>query len=576
MEKISHEKQVQIDFDKDRKFFEQEGSSRVITSGSLYTMFALVGSSFIWLFTIFATGWEGLQYFGLTTAIIGMVGVVGIGLSRYFIAEIKEAFIINEELGRIKAASYSKILILIGLTLSVVITVMGLIITRFLFIENEFFEICIYASSVATIIEYLSLTLSNGLAIKNRYDIIAFLGIFRGINLFLWLVIFIFLNLNPTWFAYYSLFNIFTFFLFLYFFRKFAPYSLKEILRANLSSKKMKRSASVNVAELIKDTQIFSFLKNSIYSTITNLESSGIFGDLLLVITVICIAILNPFIQGLAVSLLTILLTYGAVKNVILYYSAPLNIEIAEANTKKHHQIIEDSVNDSARISSILGLGFLTAMTALSGQLLLILHEDFFIIDNKFDSELFSLAQSLFILIILSQFAYGYSTLFGNALIGSGNARYAAIGFIVTLMIIIFITPTCIIFFGILGVGISMIVSVLFLLPYMLIQLKLKLNINFNFKLIRLIPNLIIMFFFFLLFPIVDSITLIFSIILGAILYMSLNPFFGVSISRAMQMINDLFNALKLKSIGGLIVKIMNAIYNFSPLNKEKIVLKKF
>jgi hypothetical protein len=64
-------------------------------------------------------------------------------------------------------------------------------------------------------------------------------------------------------------------------------------------------------------------------------------------------------------------------------------------------------------------------------------------------------------------------------------------------------------------------------------------------------------------------------IILGAVVYLMLNPFFGVSIPEDLQMINDLFTTLRLKFIGNLIVKTMKSTYNFSPLNKYKIILEK-
>ncbi|MFX1427262.1 MAG: hypothetical protein ACFFBE_12480, partial [Promethearchaeota archaeon] len=57
-------------------------------------------------------------------------------------------------------------------------------------------------------------------------------------------------------------------------------------------------------------------------------------------------------------------------------------------------------------------------------------------------------------------------------------------------------------------------------------------------------------------------------------LYLFLNPFFGVSIPADLQMINDLFNTLKMKLFGDLIVNAMRTTYNFSPLNKDKIVLE--
>jgi len=268
-------------------------------------------------------------------------------------------------------------------------------------------------------------------------------------------------------------------------------------------------------------------------------------------------------------------MTYGAVKTVILYYSALLNIEIAEACAQDRHETIEDSINDSTRISSILALGFLTAMMALSGELLLYLHRDLFFEELIFNAEIFSMAQILFILIILGQFIYGYSTLFGNALIGSGNGKSAARGFLITFIIIAALSPIFILTFGLLGIGIVMLISSLFLLPYTLIQLKRKLNVKYKLRIYRLIPNLLILFIILWIFPVINTIILFIGITVGAIIYLLLNPFFGVSIPEDLQMINDLFSTLRLKFVGDSIVKAMKSIYNFSPLNKDKIISEK-
>ena len=117
-----------------------------------------------------------------------------------------------------------------------------------------------------------------------------------------------------------------------------------------------------------------------------------------------------------------------------------------------------------------------------------------------------------------------------------------------------------------------MLISALFLLPYTLIQLKKKLRVNYQIKISRLLPNLLILFIILMLFPFNSAISLFFGIILGALIYLILNPFFGVSIPEDLQMINDLFNTLKLKIFGNLIVNVMKSTYNFSPLNKDKIV----
>jgi len=185
------------------------------------------------------------------------------------------------------------------------------------------------------------------------------------------------------------------------------------------------------------------------------------------------------------------------------------------------------------------------------------------------------MAQILFILIILAQFIYGYSTLFGNALIGSGNGQSAAIGFFITFIIISALSPIFIRFSGLLGIGVVMLISSLFLLPYTLIQLKKKLNVSYQLRIYRLIPNLLILFIILWFFPFFNTITLLFGIFSGAVIYLLLNPFFGVSIPEDLQMINDLFTTLRLKIVGDLIVKTMKSTYNLSPLNKDKIVLEK-
>ena len=468
---------LQIEFERDRKFFEREGSSRVITSGSLYMFFSLINAGCIWIFIILGTRSDLLLYFGLTTAINGIISLIGIGISRYFIAEIKAAFIINEELGRIKATTYSKLLFLIGLGLG-----SAMIATPFIFgffLTNLLLRECIFASGFSSFLIYGTFVFQIGLEIKNRYDIIAFTTIFNGIFILLFAFIFISYSLNPFWFAFYPFFNIITLILLIYYFKRLAPYSIIEIFKASLRSRNMRKRVSPEIKDFIENHQVLIYLKNSLYSMMTNIQNSKFFEDILFFIAAIYLAIFtDTSYQNFGLSLLTVLMAYGAVKSVILYYSAPLNIEIAEACVKECHETVEESINASTRIASILALGFLTAMIALSSELLFYLHRDLFMEGTIFNSNLFLMAQILFILIITGQFIYGYSTLFGNALIGSGNPDLAAKGFGITLIIIAVTSPLFIYFYGIVGIGIVMLISSLFLFPYILIQLKRKLNIN--------------------------------------------------------------------------------------------------
>ena len=74
--------------------------------------------------------------------------------------------------------------------------------------------------------------------------------------------------------------------------------------------------------------------------------------------------------------------------------------------------------------------------------------------------------------------------------------------------------------------------------------------------------------------PFNSAISLLIGIIISATIYLFLNPFFGVSVPEDLQMINDLFNTLKLKILGNIIVNTMKNTYNISPLNKDKIILE--
>ncbi|MFW9829690.1 MAG: polysaccharide biosynthesis C-terminal domain-containing protein [Candidatus Thorarchaeota archaeon] len=569
----SEKEKIQIEFIRDRKFFEQAGSSRVITSGSLHMFFSLINAACIWAFIILGTNTNLLTYFGLTTAITGILSLIGIGISRYFIAEIKAAFVINNELGRVKATTYSKLLFLIGVVLGV-----SMIATPFVFgffITNILLRECIFASGFSCFLIYGTFIFQIGLEIKNRFDIIAFTSIFNGIFILLFAFIFIANNLDPFWFAFYPFFNLITLILLIYYFKRLAPYSINEIIKANLRPRNMRDKVSSELRDLIDNHQILIYMKNSLYSMMINIQNSRFFEDILYFIAAIYLAIFEAQVQNFGLSLLTVLMAYGAVKSVILYYSAPLNIEIAEASIKNRHDTVEESINASTRISSILALGFLTAMVALSGKILFYLHRELFYVGSIFNEEMFVMAQILFILIVTGQFLYGYSTLFGNALIGSGNANLAAMGFTITLLIILATSPIFIYFYGIMGIGIVMIVSALFLLPYILIQLKGKLDIKYKVRIYRLLPNLIILFVFLLIFPYNSTFTMVIGITLGAVLYLFLNPFFGVSIPSDLQMINDLFNTLKLKFFGNLIVNAMKMTYNVSPLNKDRIIVEK-
>ncbi|MEJ2248573.1 MAG: hypothetical protein P8Y70_03775 [Candidatus Lokiarchaeota archaeon] len=552
---------------KKKKFYEKEGSLRTITSGSLRLVFSLASAVFVWILTIIGTSWPGLKFFGLTTALSGLVGVFNIGFSRYFTIEIKQAFTIHEDLGKIKASSYSKIILFIGIIISIILIIIGLTL------QNPLLKFSFIGASISTFLSYINTVFSLGIEIKNRYDILSFINVFSGIFFFFTTIFLLTFDFSPQLVAFYPIVNVIPLLFYIYYFSKIAPYEYKDIFLGELTSKSMINVADEEIKGLLKEDQLWGFIKNSALTVVTNLESSGIFRNLLVLFAALYLAIITPATQGLSISILTILLAYGAVKSVVVYYSAPLNLEIAEARVKKKKSVIEESINDSVRISSYLALGILIGLIFLSGYILRFLHGEFFIKNASFDYALFNSTRLLFIFIIIGEFAYSYSTLFGNALIGSGHPRFASIGFGITLGIIVIAAPFVIAIFNLLGVGILMVGSAFFVLPYLALQLKHQLQIKYHFRITRLIPSLIIISIIFIFFPVYNTGTLLLCMLVAGIVYIFLNPFFGVSLPRDILLTKEILSTLKLKSAGTVFSYILVKIYNLSPLNKEKIII---
>jgi hypothetical protein len=553
-----------------RKFYEKEGSLRAITSGSIRLIFSFASAAFVWILTIVGTTWDGLKFFGLTTALSGIVGVFNIGFSRYFTIEIKQSYTIDENLGKIKASSYSKVILFIGIAISII-----LFIISFFFESNPLLQYSFLGAAINTFLAYFNTVFSLGIEIKNRYDILSFINIFSGIFFFFSTFILFAFDFSPRLVAFYPLVNIIPLLFYLYYFKKISPYEYRDIFFGCLTSKSMKKNANEEVSDLIEEDQFWKFIKNSILTVITNLESSGIFRNLLVLLAALYLAIVTPVTQGLSISILTILLAYGAVKSVVVYYSAPLNLEIAEARVKKKKKIIEESINDAVRISSFLALGILLGLIFLSGDILKLLHIEFFVLSGSFDYALFNSTRLLFIFIIIGEFAYAYSTLFGNALIGSGHPRFASIGFAITLGIILAASPFFITVFNLLGVGLLLMASAFFVLPYLALQLRYQLQIKYHFRIFRLIPALIIISLIFIFFPVYNTTTLILCMFIASLIYIILNPFLGVTLPRDIIMTKEILSTIKLKPLGVIFSYLMVKIYNISPLNKEKIILEK-
>ena len=551
----------------EEKFYNVPGSSRSMISGAIHMLVALLSSSCIWFFVIITSGWEGLSYFGSTSALLGLLGILGNGFSQSYIAKIKEAYILNPEVGKIKAASYSKLIFIIGLGTGLISLILFLITPE----NNIYMKVAAFACIFQSIFGYLQVIIINGLAIINRYDLISFSGVLWGPLLLVLGVFWMIFNLPPEGFVfYYILVSIIPFLILFYYFHRFCPYSFVDIIKGRFFSRNVINTVNLEIRDQFEPLFVKNYIKYSIFSTITNLEGIGVFANLLTFFASLYLFYFDPGSQEIGLRIITIISSYSSVKTVILYYSGPLNIEIAEAVSKENREMISEIFNNTTRISALIGIGFATGICAITGNLLTILHNETFIGASGFDQNLFLTAQLLMILAIIGQFGFAFSSLFGNALVGSGNAKYSGIGFTITTVIIIAIAPLFIFLTGFVGIGWVQVIAIVFLLPFMIWQIKKRLQIQIRFKLIRIIPCCIIMFLFMFFFPVSDTTTFILSIVLGGLIFLFLSPFFGVSIPEDVKMLEDLFGIVKLKFIGKIFGKVLLFLYNISPFNRKE------
>jgi len=548
------------------EFYEVPGAARAMTSGSIHMMIALLSSTCIWIFTIIVSGNEGLTYYGTTSFLLGLLGVLGNGFSQAYIAKIKEAYVIDPEVGKRKATGFSKIIWILGLISSMA----SFLLFIFTPPENIYLKVAAFACIFQTLFGFMQVTLGNGLAIVNRYDLIAFSGATWGPTLLVWGFIWITFDWPPEVFAFYLILaNLISITVGYYFFHKHCPYSLMDIIKGDFFSRKVINSVEPELKQYFEHNYVLKYIGYSAFSTVTNLEGIGVFWNLLAFFATLYLFYISPGIQGIAIEIITIVGIYASVRTVILFFSGPLNVELSEAVTKGNHDMVDEIFNNTTRVASLLGLGFCAGMCAIARHLLQFLHAATFQSNSGFNEELLLQGQVLMILTIIGQFAFGFAVLFGNALVGSGNAKYSGIAFSITTGILIALAPLMIYTTGFVGIGWVQVFANIFILPYMIWQIKKRLKIKIHFRFLRLLPCITIMFLFMYFFPVVDSTTFIIDIVIGGVIFLILCPFFGVSIPPDLEMLEDLFGIMKLRFLGRLFGKGLIGIYNISPFNRK-------
>jgi O-antigen/teichoic acid export membrane protein len=558
-----NDKSIEEDEIAKTKIFDQEGSSRAVTSGFYSFTFSIVGSLTLWVFNVIATGNDGLAYFGLISAILGITQIFSTGFGQSFIAKVKAAYVKDPDLALKKASSYFRIYILIGCIIALITFILAIII------PDPFFQINLLMAIPPLLLTYTVGLIGNMISVKNRFDITAFIGSFYGLVVFIVGAILITNGIDAVAFTLIPLFvGLWGTVLTIFFYRRVSPFTIKEMYTKG-------KTFSEDSVDFVKYTS---------YSTLTNLESIGVLGNIIVVLTAVSLSIYEPAMRLLSLQIMTIIMTYViAAKIIIIFFSGPFNIEIAEAVTKNNKKIIQQTITDVGRISSIMGLILLVLLSAGAGHLLRILHLSVFQENgNPINESLLISSQIVFILFAFGQFCYGYSALFGNALIGGGHAKKSAIGFAIALILTIILTPILTLLFGFVGAGITMFITGLILLPYMLIKVKNSLNVKLNFRVLNQIPYLIIVFLLILFYPleaVLEHIThnnnlpiaLIGLVMLLGILFAFIIgiPFFGVMGPGDGKLIRDITKSFNAEKLGNLLIKLGHFFYYLNPLHKK-------
>ena len=267
--------------------FKEEGSSRAIVSGAYFFVFAIVGSVLLLVFAVMATDNPGFAYYGEAFVILNMFTAVGSGIYPMYVSRVKAKFVHDKERALYLASSYSKIILLIGVILT------SLAVLLYFIVPSDLVKAATLAAIPAILLGYVGGSFSQMVSLVNRFDIAAFISSLFGIVVFICGLLFISLGFAPIWFAYIPLIiGLCSTPLALFFFFRVSPFKFKDLYTKG---------------ELFgKENAIF--LKEGLYSTLTNLEGLGILGNTVFFITTLSLYAFYPNLEYLGVQLITLIM----------------------------------------------------------------------------------------------------------------------------------------------------------------------------------------------------------------------------------------------------------------------------
>ncbi|GAB4331691.1 MAG: hypothetical protein Kow0069_39270 [Promethearchaeota archaeon] len=539
------------------------GGARAVVSGAYNMIFSLVASSVLWVMMVVGSGSDVVAYYSVGSATLGIVGIASTGFSQSYVARVKEALVSGDRERAVEVASvFARFLFYYGLLTGTLALALGVVLV-------EPFELFKWTFLYGAPVFFLNFCVRDvmifSLQVANRYDLAGLLGATWGLLNVTMGVAWVVLGLPAHQFPLVGTASNFVVFPLAYgFFRRHAPFTLRELFSA-AGLKSPLRNRVLSDAGL---------------TTLSNMESFQLVSNVNVVTNSLALAVFFPSLRLVGTRLVGILNIYVQVKCALLYFSSPLNVEVAEAHAKGDAGAVADVVNHSGRFAFLVGFGIIAGFVGLSPVILTKLHGAFFLAPNSgaFDDHLFRASLAVVGLMMLGQAGFGVACLFANALVGTGHAKASAKVFVAALAASAFFTPFSVgaVGLGILGIGASTAVVGVAAGVAMVAATKRSLGVATNFRLKNLSPLLAFNFLFLGLFPygaatgsFGGDLALALAVVVAA--YLPGLSFMGVFRDEGdWALLRDVYVAFGLGRVADRLVSFSRRVHAANPLHRQR------
>ena len=536
------------------------GGSRAVASGMYSLTFSFLQFAVYWIFLVVGNS-DQLGYMGLNATVNGIVGIVSVGFSQGFIAQVKAAYLKNPNEGRSIASLYTQFLMLYGLIAAGVCFALGLLIS------DPNLKYALFFTTPQVLLNYCLLSpMFWSLSVINRYDITSFVSALGGILSLCYGFLLIAFHAAPEFFALIGFVNaLVNVPLLLFFFRRHSPFKLKELF---------------TTGHLFQDrVKTINTLRYAGLTTLSNMESFQLVSNVNMMVSYLSLSAFYSDQEALKfMGLLTIINNYSQLKSSLTLFSSPLNVELAEAYCKEDRQKMKEIVNHAVKFSFLIGFALIIGFCGLAAVILRNLHVSFFTVNNTqpFDENLFQIALFIAILMSFGQAGFGVANLFANALIGTKKVAVSAKVYTIALVVSAVLTPFCIIVLDLGIVGIAWSTLIVGIVTGAVMQYKVKhhLQIKFETHFLNMVPMFTILFLIIFFFPYGIITGVVFGDIAIAIaivvpVYIFSMSFFGVfHDEQDWVVLRDMYVSLGMRRVANRMVNLGKFLYRLNPFHR--------